>query len=84
MNIKVLGPGCRNCVNLEKATREAVEALGIDAEIEKVTDYAAIAGFGVMSTPGLVVDGEVVLSGRVPTAAEVREILEPLAAGDAR
>ncbi len=84
MNIKVLGPGCRNCVNLEKATREAVEALGIDAEIEKVTDYAAIAGFGVMSTPGLVVDGQVVLSGRVPSAAQVRDILEPLAAGDAR
>lgn len=75
MNIKVLGPGCRNCVTLERVTREAVEALGIDAEIEKVTDYAAIAGYGVMSTPGLVVDGEVVLSGRVPTAAGVREIL---------
>jgi small redox-active disulfide protein 2 len=77
MNIKVLGPGCRNCVTLERVTREAVETLGIDAEIEKVTDYAAIAGYGVMSTPGLVVDGEVVLYGRVPTAAQVREILEP-------
>ena len=83
MNIKVLGPGCRNCVNLEKATREAVEALGIDAEIEKVTDYAEIAGYGVMSTPGLVVDGEVVLYGRVPTAAQVRELLEPLVGGTA-
>ena len=84
MNIKVLGPGCRNCVNLERATREAVEALGVDAVIEKVTDYAEIARYGVMSTPGLVVDGEVVLYGRVPTAAQVREILAPLAAGDAR
>ncbi len=83
MNIKVLGPGCRNCVNLEKATREAAEALGIDAEIEKVTDYAEIAGYGVMSTPGLVVDGEVVLYGRVPTAAQVRELLEPLVGGTA-
>ena len=76
MEIKVLGPGCRNCVTLERVTREAAEALGLDVEIEKVTDYAAIVGYGVMSTPGLVVDGEVVLNGRVPTSAQVREILE--------
>lgn len=84
MKIKVLGPGCANCVNLEKATREAVAALGIDAEIEKVTDYGEIAAYGIMRTPGLVVDEQVVLSGRVPTAASVREILAPLAAGGAR
>ena len=76
MNIKILGPGCRNCVALERATREAVGSLSLDAEIVKVTDDAAIAGYGVMSTPGLVVDEEVVLYGRVPTAAHVREILE--------
>lgn len=81
MKIKVLGPGCANCVNLEKATRQAVAELGIDAEIEKVTDYAAIAGYGIMRTPGLVVDEQVVLSGRVPTAASVRAILEPLVPG---
>jgi len=75
MEIKVLGPGCRNCVTLERVTREAAESLGLDVEVEKVTDSAAIVGYGVMSTPGLVVDGEVVLSGRVPTAAHVREIL---------
>jgi small redox-active disulfide protein 2 len=80
MKIKVLGPGCANCVNLEKATRQAVVDLGIDAEIEKVTDYAAIVGYGVMRTPALVVDEELVLSGRVPTASQVREILAPLAA----
>jgi small redox-active disulfide protein 2 len=73
--IKVLGSGCANCVNLEKATRTAVADLGLDATIEKVTDYAAILGYGVMSTPALVVDEKVVLSGRVPTAAQVREIL---------
>lgn len=78
MKIKVLGPGCANCVSLEKATRQAVAELGIDAEIEKVTDYAAIVGYGVMRTPGLVVDEKVVLSGRVPTAAGVREILASL------
>ncbi len=83
MKIKVLGPGCANCVNLEKATRQAVAELGIDAEIEKVTEYAAIAGYGIMRTPGLVVDEQVVLSGRVPTAASVRAILEPLVPGGA-
>ncbi|PFG32848.1 thioredoxin family protein [Sanguibacter antarcticus] len=76
MNIKILGPGCANCVTLERVTREAVAELGLEAEIEKVTDYAAIMGYGVMSTPGLVVDETVVLSGRVPTVAKVRELLE--------
>ena len=77
MKIKVLGPGCANCVNLERVTREAVAAMGIDADIEKVTDYAAIAGYGVMRTPALVVDEKVVMSGRVPTGAHVRELLAP-------
>lgn len=84
MKIKVLGPGCANCVNLERATREAVADLGIDAEIEKVTDYGEIAAYGIMRTPGLVVDEQVVLSGRVPTAAGVKKILEPLVADGAR
>ena len=78
MIIKILGPGCTNCVNLERVTREAVAGLGIDAQIEKVTDYGAIMGYGVMSTPGLVVDDKVLLAGRVPTAAKVRELLESL------
>jgi len=78
MIIKILGPGCTNCVNLERVTRQAVADLGLDAEFEKVTDYPAIMGYGVMSTPGLVVDEKVVLSGRVPTAAKVRELLESL------
>lgn len=75
MIVKVLGPGCKNCVNLERVTREAIDALGLDATVEKVTDYPTIAGYGVMSTPALVVDEKVVSSGRVPTAAEVRELL---------
>ncbi|MDN4479321.1 thioredoxin family protein [Demequina muriae] len=75
MNIKILGPGCRNCITLEKVTREAVAELGLAADIEKVTDYAAIAGYGVMTTPGLVIDDEVVIAGRVPTAAHVRELI---------
>ncbi len=79
MIIKVLGPGCNNCKNLERVTRQAVDALGLDATIEKVTDYPTIVGYGVMSTPALVVDEKLVLSGRVPTTAQVREILTPLA-----
>jgi small redox-active disulfide protein 2 len=79
VNIKILGPGCANCTNLEKATRDAVADLGIDATFEKVTNYAVMMGYGVMRTPALVVDEKVVLSGRVPTATQVREILAPLA-----
>ena len=75
MNIKILGSGCANCVNLEKATRQAVDELGLDATFEKVTDPADIAGYGIMRTPGLVVDEQVVLSARVPTAGQVKELL---------
>ncbi len=80
MIIKVLGPGCTNCKNLERVTREAVDGLGLDATIEKVEDYAAIIGYGVMSTPALVVDEKVVVSGRVPKVAEIRELLVPATA----
>jgi len=73
--IKVLGSGCSNCQNLEKATREALAELGIEAELDHVTDPGEIASYGVMRTPGLVIDDEVVLSGRVPTAATVRDLL---------
>lgn len=75
MKIDILGPGCHNCKTLERLARESVAALGIDAEITKVTDYAAIASYGIMSTPGLVLDGEVVVSGRVPSGAEVTELM---------
>ena len=78
MNIKILGPGCANCVNLEKAAKQAASELGIDATFEKITDYADIASYNIMSTPGLVVDDQVVLSGRVPTARQVKELLAPL------
>jgi small redox-active disulfide protein 2 len=80
MIIKVLGPGCTNCKNLERVTREAVAALGLDATIEKVEDYAEIAGYGIMSTPALVVDEEVVVYGRVPKVAELRALLAPATA----
>lgn len=75
MNIKILGSGCANCHTLEARTREAVTNLGLDAEIEAVTDYPTIIGYGVMSTPALVVDEQVVLSGRVPTTEQVVQLL---------
>jgi small redox-active disulfide protein 2 len=69
--IEVLGPGCNNCVRLEKNAREAVAKAGIEAEVTKVTDYADIMAYGIMSTPGLVIDGKVVSYGRVPSAADI-------------
>lgn len=75
MHIKILGGGCANCHTLEARAREAVAALGLTAEIEAVTDFALIAGYGVMNTPALVVDERVLLSGRVPTTAQVVELL---------
>ena len=69
--IQVLGPGCDNCKRLEKAAHEAVELAGIEAEVVKVTDYGQIAAYGILSTPGLVIDGKVVSYGRVPSAGDI-------------
>jgi small redox-active disulfide protein 2 len=67
LNIKVLGSGCANCQNLERLCKEVVSENNIQAEIEKVTDYKDIMSYGIMSTPGLVVNGKVVHSGKLPT-----------------
>jgi small redox-active disulfide protein 2 len=75
MQITILGPGCRNCTTLEKNARAALATTGIDAEIVKITDYAQIAAHGVMSTPGLAIDGTVLVTGRVPDAAEVATLI---------
>lgn len=75
MTIKVLGSGCMNCITLEKRTREALQHLNITASVEKVTDFQQIASFGVMRTPGLVVENKVIVQGRVPTVAQIEEIL---------
>ncbi len=75
MIIKVLGPGCTNCKNLERATKEALAQMDVDATIEKVEDYALIMGYGVMSTPALVIDEKVVVTGRVPKPNEIRELI---------
>lgn len=71
MKIEVLGPGCSNCLRLEKNAREAVAMAGVQAEITKVTDYVEIMAYGIMSSPGLVVDGKVVSYGRVPSATDI-------------
>jgi small redox-active disulfide protein 2 len=75
MNIKILGSGCKKCVALADNTKAAAQAANIEVEIEKVTDFVAIAGYGVMSTPGLVVDEKVVASGKVLPAKEIEQIL---------
>lgn len=75
MHVKILGPGCKNCQNLEARTREALADLGASAQIDKITDYGEIAGYGVMVTPGLLVDDVVVVSGRVPSVSELRQLL---------
>lgn len=75
MEIKVLGPGCRNCKMLEVRIEEALKLTGISAVVSKVEDYDEILAFGVMATPGLVIDGEVILSGKVPTVSALSEML---------
>ena len=74
--IKILGPGCRRCEQLATAAREAADRIGIDYELEKVTDVARFADYGVMLTPGLVVDGEVKSQGKVPSPGELEAMLE--------
>ena len=73
--VQVLGPGCPKCTKLAQSAQAAVAELGIDAEVEKVTDISAILEFGVMMTPALVVDGEVKATGKVSTVEEIKEFL---------
>lgn len=75
MDVQVLGPGCKNCEALEAATKQALDDLAIDQHITKITDYGEIASFGVMSTPALAIDGEVKVTGRVPSVDEIKSLL---------
>ena len=75
MEIKVLGPGCARCKQTEKIVMDAVAEAGVAANVEKVTDMMEIAGYGVMGTPAVVVDGEVKSVGKVPTKEDVKSWL---------
>ena len=76
MEIKILGTGCAKCEKLEELVREAVGELGVDAEIIKITDLNEILEYDIMMTPGLVVDGEIVCSGRLPKKDEILSWLQ--------
>jgi len=75
VEIKILGPGCQKCKTLEKITREVVNEIGIPAEISKEEDIVKIMSYGIMNTPGLVINGKVIFSGRVPSSKELKEII---------
>lgn len=75
MNIKVLGPGCAKCVSLEKTVKEVVSALKLDITVEEVKEMKKIIQYPILMTPGLVINEKVVLSGKVPTKAEVERLI---------
>jgi small redox-active disulfide protein 2 len=71
MEIKVLGPGCAKCKETEKLVREVVAESGVTASVEKISDFQQIAGYGVFSTPAVVIDGDVKVVGKVPSKSEL-------------
>lgn len=80
MKIQIFGPGCMNCKSLEQRARQAATELGIPAEFEKVTDYLQIAESGILRTPGLAINGQIVSQGRVNSVEEIKTILQKFAA----
>lgn len=74
-NIKILGTGCKKCNELADKVKSVADSQGVEYEFEKVTDIAKIVSYGVMTTPALVVDGEVKVSGKVPSENEIKELL---------
>ena len=75
MEIKVVGPGCKHCKNLLKATEEAVKEAGSDARITYVTDMSDIMATGIMRTPGLIINGKIKVMGRVPAVKEIKQMI---------
>ena len=73
--VQVLGPGCAKCEKLKKNAEQAVQAAGVEATVEKITDINVITGFGVMMTPALAIDGEIKLVGKVASSEEIRKLL---------
>lgn len=76
MDVKILGSGCDKCDKLTKFTEEALANLGIEAEVEHITDFVTMASYGVMSSPSLVIDGKVVSTGKVLKVKEIEKILK--------
>ncbi len=76
MEIKILGTGCPNCKTLEKNVKLAVEELNSDASVSKVEDIVDIMSYGIMRTPGLVINGKVIVSGRVPSMNEIKDFIK--------
>ena len=76
MNVKVLGGGCSKCETLLANTKEAVANVGVEAEVEYITDFAVIGSYGIMSMPALVVDEKVVSMGKVLNSSEIEELLK--------
>jgi len=75
MNIKVLGPGCAKCQSLEKTVKEVLAALKLDIKVEEIKDMKKIMQYPILMTPGLVINEKVVLSGKVPSRAEVERLI---------
>ena len=75
MEIKVLGPGCKKCHETEKVVKEVLQETGQDASVEYITDIVKIAGYGIFTTPAVIVDGKVKLVGKVPSKADVKSWL---------
>ena len=76
INVKVLGGGCSKCETLLANTKEAVAKIGVEAEVEYITDFAVIAGYGIMSTPALIVDEKIVSMGKVLKSSEIEKFLQ--------
>jgi small redox-active disulfide protein 2 len=76
LSIKVLGPGCPNCEQLEKIVRKVVATMAIEAEVTKISDYTEILEYDLLSTPGLVINEQVVSSGRVPSETQVVDLIQ--------
>lgn len=77
MEIKVLGPGCANCHKMEEMAKTAVQELGINADVVKITDIGEIARHGVLSTPGLIINGKILHSGKpLPSLEKMKELIK--------
>ncbi len=76
LDIKILGPGCPRCQEVEKRTKEVVEEMKLEANIEKITDIRKIMEYRIMATPGLVINGKIKISGKIPAKSQIKEFIE--------